>query len=170
MRSAWLRGWRECALRGLSPWAAGWGPLCQGLAHGSAPAQGGGILPDALLVWSACVPARAPAAGWPPARCLPGGPLCDLAAVARWWRERQLQICFAGYGSTTFLFNVMDELAPLFASAPRSSVLPRLSQRPRNRRWLPCTQPAAALCACAVPCLRGQYQMRVPGACRGAWA
>ena len=28
----------------------------------------------------------------------------------------------AGYGSVVFLFNFMDELVPLFASAPRTSV------------------------------------------------
>ena len=39
-----------------------------------------------------------------------------------WWKHSRLMIVIAGYGSVVFLFNFMDELVPLFASAPRSSV------------------------------------------------
>ncbi|KAK9804936.1 hypothetical protein WJX73_000733 [Symbiochloris irregularis] len=36
----------------------------------------------------------------------------------RWWRDRNVQVTLAGYAAIMFAFNTLDELTPLYASAP----------------------------------------------------
>lgn len=35
-----------------------------------------------------------------------------------WYRQRSLQLVLAGYASIAFLMNFLEELTPIFASAP----------------------------------------------------
>ena len=39
-----------------------------------------------------------------------------------WYRQRSLQLVLAGYASIAFLMNFLEELTPIFASAPYTSV------------------------------------------------
>ncbi len=39
-----------------------------------------------------------------------------------WYRQRSLQLVLAGYASIAFLMNFLEELTPIFASAPYASV------------------------------------------------
>ena len=48
-----------------------------------------------------------------------------MEKLGPWWRQRQLLIVLLGYASVVLMFNALDELIPLFASAPRSSVRAR---------------------------------------------
>lgn len=47
-----------------------------------------------------------------------------MLLLYRWWRDRRLKLVLIVYGSSTFVFNVLDELAPLYAAAPVTSVRP----------------------------------------------
>ena len=51
-----------------------------------------------------------------------GGAL--LAPRKPWYRQRSLQLVLAGYASIAFLMNFLEELTPIFASAPYASVSP----------------------------------------------
>ena len=46
----------------------------------------------------------------------------QLETEEPWWRSGQLRTALAGYGSIAFLFNFLEELTPIFASAPISQV------------------------------------------------
>ena len=59
---------------------------------------------------------------WPHLRPPPDRPSCAAEPEPAWWKNSRLMTAIAGYGSVVFLFNFMDELVPLFASAPRTSV------------------------------------------------
>ena len=41
-----------------------------------------------------------------------------LAPRVPWYRQRSLQLVLAGYASIAFLMNFLEELTPIFASAP----------------------------------------------------
>ena len=45
-----------------------------------------------------------------------------LAPRKPWYRQRSLQLVLAGYASIAFLMNFLEELTPIFASAPYTSV------------------------------------------------
>ena len=47
-----------------------------------------------------------------------------LAPRKPWYRQRSLQLVLAGYASIAFLMNFLEELTPIFASAPYTSVSP----------------------------------------------
>ena len=42
----------------------------------------------------------------------------DLAPRVPWYKQRSLQLVLAGYASIAFLMNFLEELTPIYASAP----------------------------------------------------
>ena len=42
--------------------------------------------------------------------------------LCRWWKDRDIRLALVGSGLIAFIFNNLDELAPIFVSAPVKQV------------------------------------------------
>ena len=47
---------------------------------------------------------------------------CNAREEVKWWRQQSVRMALIGSGFCAFIFNVLKELAPIFASAPRDKV------------------------------------------------
>jgi len=46
----------------------------------------------------------------------------DTVLSCRWWKDRDVRLALVGSGMMAFIFNNLDELAPIFVSAPIKQV------------------------------------------------